>query len=614
MKYLNKYQPFFEDRKKSDIFTQAFSTTLEDALLGIVKPSNLNDEDWYAEHESAGYVKLSNRFTDQDIEQSRKIIDDIIALDPNLEGLYTTDLKKLMTGANRAERSKIEQSPSMLWRVEENYESYRRADPLTQKATILFKNPKSKNSQFINGHYRIIITDKYANTLDNKGMYQGDPQPLGEERFFVVIGAGSSSLGNVLAKDYIKEGNLRERQSAKGSEGKEFVSAKCIGSEDGYDTLSEALWQLYTWILVTSLTGKSERYLKNLYNKILFDIDANKMGLLGSGKSLRDIDFQFKQAGTTGEKVENIRKYNMVKPEIKALKPIYELLGLKIDFESLKTTGEYLGSKGTTSEEEIWYVTISTDFHSVPNSFLDIVSRTLYDNKTCEYTDKFWQKQFRGKVEGLERVIKIEDVKGILVNLPNPIHSGKQYTGPAPEKEVTVYTTDEDGRIKKQPVKHRLKTQKLEYDILPLDQNDTIYLILNSILDAFTVNGDKLFIANKEEDDEVGLVNLVREFTSILMRKVESNDEITPAFISSLINESDLYRRMYNVITSKDITDASIKSVSTSTKYGASIQTKLLDTIIPSKNKDLAAKIDSVRKTPTTTTKVLRGLRGKIDD
>ena len=293
-----------------------------------------------------------------------------------------------------------------------------------------------------------------------------------------------------------------------------------LGNENGFDSLSEAIRQIWVWLIaknINPIDGNPETKLN-----ILMDYVEDSSTIEGQKLDIEVINRLY-----TSHPTKNY--FTKIVDVCKSLETIYKVLGLKIEYEVQKNT-DYIARIDTSSDMVKW-ITISTNLHSVPNSFLDIVTKAVYGDNTCTYTDAKWTKQtykpqmvekivdgekvFVPLEGGMYRPDKKIDIEGILVNLPSVVRNRAKFKSPNVGKK-----------------------SKFEFNISPLTKEAAIKGILDIIAKYFDTN--KLIVNGNEVDDIFGLVNLVKSFTDILK---------TNAFDENLINNNQLYKLLYSYLT-----------------------------------------------------------------
>jgi len=357
---------------------------------------------------------------------------------------------------------------------------------------------------------------------------------------------------------------------------------KAIGNSNGYTSLSEALRILWIWLLTTSL-GTSFEFLQELVK------DSSKYEALQieNGYTISDFKKFVKNPilGVTGDIVDYRTK---ITTECNILKQVYGILGLKIDVQTQKST-EFINQENTDTSM-VQYLSVSTDFHSVSNSFLDIVTNAIYGKKSCTYTNAKWIKQLYKQEEtevydpntgkkvnkvlsgGLLKPSGTEEVKGILINLISPVQ-------------------DEIG-FKSPNVLNKSNTE-FEFNLKTTSRVDAIKQILNTILAVFSKT-DKLIVDGSETEDQTKLIELVKEFTSILLAHVTS--------IKTVADYQPIYTCMYNYLVPKWPAKTNLLIDNTSLQ----VRDNILYTTIPNNNKVLFSKFENetrkeVPKTDTGT-------------
>ena len=173
---------------------------------------------------------------------------------------------------------------------------------------------------------------------------------------------------------------------------------RIIGNKNGFDSLSEAIRQIWLWLIAKNITpvdGNPETKLE-----ILMDYVEDSSAIEGKKLNIEAINRLY-----TLHPTKNY--FTKIVDVCKSLETIYKVLGLKIEYEVQKDT-DYAARIDTSSDMVKW-ITISTNLHSVPNSFLDIVTKAVYGDTICTYTDAKWKKQTYKP----EMVVKVVDGKEV---------------------------------------------------------------------------------------------------------------------------------------------------------------------------------------------------------
>jgi hypothetical protein len=163
-------------------------------------------------------------------------------------------------------------------------------------------------------------------------------------------------------------------------------------------------------------------------------------------------------------------------------------------------------------------------------------------------------------------------VKGILINLISPVQ-------------------DEIG-FKSPNVLNKSNTE-FEFNLKTTSRVDAIKQILNTILTVFS-KADKLIVDGSETEDQTKLIELVKEFTSILLAHVTS--------IKTVADYQPIYTCMYNYLVPKWPAKTNLLIDNTSLQ----VRDNILYTTIPNNNKVLFSKFENetrkeVPKTDTGT-------------
>lgn len=285
-----------------------------------------------------------------------------------------------------------------------------------------------------------------------------------------------------------------------------------IGNPNGFNSLSEALRQMWVWLIALNLnltTGASKEDRAESRAIILKQLLVDSSKYEGKGETLGGITITPKGVlhATEGYATKIIDVATI-------LQNIYQILGLKIEY-GVQKTSDYMTRIDTTSDM-VSYISISNNFQSVPNSFLDIVTKAVY-NKSCNFDNAKWKYTTRKMVDNLNKPDKEVDIEGIVLELPTVVRGKAEIKTASSEKKVSEF----------------------KINIAPVTREQAISLILDKI-SKFFGQPKKLVVDGIEVDDIFGLGNLVKSFTDTLK---------TNPFDENLINNNQLYKLLYSYLT-----------------------------------------------------------------
>jgi hypothetical protein len=530
MKFLDKYNKFFEAKRiplgeKSD----------DEAFWG-----------WYSRDSSAkgfffvSYILYKLAGWDKSGEENDSLSDtdrmtDLMSLSDENKNRYTTNLSKLRKSLETLKSGKGADIKDMIWKI-------KKSSKTGELATISF-NDDGKNRlmscNFIIDiitetpprelYEFLIIKDKFQTVEDfdnqtkklNEWLYDNAKYVVNTDGIYLVNSPGPDGWAKTLAP--MINNYTVESPNSKG---------RIIGNKNGFDSLSEAIRQIWLWLIAKNINPVD----KNPETKldILMDYIEDSSNIEGKELNIEAINRIY-----TLHPTKNY--FTKITDVCKSLESLYKVLGLKIEYEVQKDT-DYAARIDTSSDMVKW-ITISTNLHSVPNSFLDIVTKAVYGNNTCTYTDAKWKKQtykpemVEKEVDGKKVFVPLEgglyrpdqqiDIEGILVNLPSVVRNKSAFKSSNVDQKL-----------------------KFEFNIAPLTRESAIKGILDVIAKYFSIT-NKLIVNGKEVDDIFELINCITGFTSILLNNMNNLD-------ANLINNDQLYRLLYTSIVKEGVDESPI--------------------------------------------------------
>jgi hypothetical protein len=593
MRFLDKYNKFFEAAKRVSLADKSDDEAFWDWYS---KKSDKYSQMFqhYLIYKLAGWDK-SGEENDSLSDADRML--DLMSLSDTNKSRYTTNLGKLRKSLETLKSGIGSDIKDIIWKVTKskapgilatisfNDDGRNRLMSCEFSIEVVCQTPPRELFEFL------LIKDQFQ-TVDeieektkelNEWLYTNAKYMVYTSGAYLTASPGedgwAKSLSPMITNYTIEAANVKNQ--------------RILGNKNGFDSLSEALRQIWVWLIAKNITPIDRNPETKL--DILMDYVQDSYSIEGKKLDIEAINRLY-----TLHPTKNY--FTKIVDVCKSLETIYKVIGLKIEYEVQKDT-DYAARIDTSSNMVKW-ITISTNLHSVPNSFLDIVTKAVYGDNSCTYTDAKWKKQtykpemVEKEIDGKKVSVPLEggmyrpdkqiDVEGILVNLPSVVRNRAKFKSSNVDKKL-----------------------KFEFDISPLTREAAIKGILDIIAKYFATT-NKLIVNGNEVDDTFELVNCIKGFTAILLNNVNNFD-------ANIVNNDQLYRLLYTALVKEGIDESPIakfNSDGTIRKDGLKFVQEILKTIEANGVSPLNTKfkVYDVKATTSTAKAAKRGHKTSSDD